>query len=96
MTAHPVAADTVDAARTKVMGVVNVTADSFSDGGRYLDPDRAVEHGVRLLADGADIIDVGGESTRPGAVRVDESVEIKRVVPAVSYTHLTLPTNREV
>lgn len=84
MTAHPVAADTVDAARTKVMGVVNVTADSFSDGGRYLDPDRAVEHGVRLLADGADIIDVGGESTRPGAVRVDESVEIKRVVPVIS------------
>ncbi|GAC46854.1 dihydropteroate synthase [Gordonia aichiensis] len=66
------------------MGVVNVTADSFSDGGRYLDPQRAVEHGLRLLADGADIVDVGGESTRPGAVRVDEAVEIKRVVPVIS------------
>ncbi len=84
MTAHPVAVDTADDARTKVMGVVNVTADSFSDGGRYLDAERAVEHGFRLLAGGADIIDVGGESTRPGAVRVDESVEIKRVVPVIA------------
>jgi len=84
VTAHPVAVDTADDARTKVMGVVNVTADSFSDGGRYLDAERAVEHGFRLLAGGADIIDVGGESTRPGAVRVDESVEIKRVVPVIA------------
>lgn len=53
--------------RTLIMGVLNVTPDSFSDGGLYLDPDRAVEHGLRLLEDGADIIDVGGESTRPGA-----------------------------
>jgi dihydropteroate synthase len=53
--------------RTLIMGVVNVTPDSFSDGGLYLDPDRAVEHAVRLLDEGADIIDVGGESTRPGA-----------------------------
>lgn len=52
--------------RTLVMGVVNVTDDSFSDGGRYLDPARAVEHGLALAAQGASIIDVGGESTRPG------------------------------
>lgn len=66
-----------------VMGVVNVTDDSFSDGGRYRDPIRAVEHAVQLAADGADIIDVGGESTRPGAVRIDLDVETARVVPVV-------------
>jgi dihydropteroate synthase len=65
------------------MGVVNVTDDSFSDGGRYLDPDRAVEHGLRLAAEGAAIIDVGGESTRPGAVRIDPQVETARVVPVI-------------
>jgi dihydropteroate synthase len=67
----------------QVMGVVNVTDDSFSDGGQYLDADRAVEHGLALVADGAAIIDVGGESTRPGAVRVDPRVETARVVPVV-------------
>lgn len=66
-----------------VVGVVNVTDDSFSDGGRYLDPGRAVQHGLALAADGAAIIDVGGESTRPGAVRIDADVEITRVVPVV-------------
>ena len=65
----------------QVMGVVNVTDDSFSDGGRYLDPDRAVEHGLALAAEGADIVDVGGESTRPGANRIDPQVETARVVP---------------
>ncbi|WP_424385452.1 dihydropteroate synthase [Mycobacterium sp.] len=65
------------------MGVVNVTDDSFSDGGHYLDADRAVEHGLALAADGAAIIDVGGESTRPGAVRIDPEVETARVVPVV-------------
>jgi dihydropteroate synthase len=66
------------------MGVVNVTHDSFSDGGRYLDADRAVEHGLALAADGAAIIDVGGESARPGAVlRVDPRAETARVVPVV-------------
>jgi dihydropteroate synthase len=65
------------------MGVVNVTDDSFSDGGRYIEPARAVRHGLALVADGADIVDVGGESTRPGAVRVDASVEIGRVTPVV-------------
>jgi len=68
---------------TQVMGVVNVTDDSFSDGGRYLSPDRAVEHAVRLAADGATIIDVGGESTRPGAVRIDAETELSRVLPVI-------------
>ena len=67
----------------QVMGVVNVTDDSFSDGGRYLDPTRAIEHAVALAADGADIIDIGGESTRPGAVRIDAAVEIARILPVV-------------
>jgi dihydropteroate synthase len=70
--------------RTQVMGVVNVTDDSFSDGGRYLECGRAVEHGLRLAADGAAIIDVGGESTRPGAVRIDSELELDRVVPVVT------------
>ena len=65
------------------MGVVNVTDDSFSDGGHYLDPSRAVTHARALLADGAQIIDVGGESTRPGAVRIDATVEVARVIPVV-------------
>lgn len=66
------------------MGVVNVTADSFSDGGRFLDTDRAIEHGLALAAAGAAIIDVGGESTRPGAHRIDPATEIARVVPVVA------------
>jgi dihydropteroate synthase len=65
------------------MGVVNVTDDSFSDGGLFLDRDRAVEHGVALAAEGAAIIDVGGESTRPGATRVEPEVEASRVVPVI-------------
>jgi dihydropteroate synthase len=65
------------------MGVLNVTDDSFSDGGRYLDPDKAVAHGLALVADGADIVDVGGESTRPGATRIDPRVETARVIPVV-------------
>ncbi len=66
-----------------VMGVLNVTSDSFSDGGRYLDRDAARAHGNRLRAHGADLIDVGGESTRPGAVRVDPAIEAARVVPVL-------------
>ncbi|MFN3003587.1 dihydropteroate synthase [Mycolicibacterium wolinskyi] len=65
------------------MGVVNVTDDSFSDGGKFIDRDRAVEHGLALAAAGAAIIDVGGESTRPGAVRVDPAVEASRVAPVI-------------
>jgi dihydropteroate synthase len=73
----------VSTTRVQVMGVVNVTDDSFSDGGHYLDPERAVEQGLALAADGAAIIDVGGESTRPGAVRIDPRVETARVIPVV-------------
>lgn len=69
--------------RALVVGVLNVTPDSFSDGGRYLDPRTAVEHGLALVADGADLVDVGGESTRPGAVRVDADEERARVLPVV-------------
>ncbi len=66
------------------MGVLNVTPDSFSDGGRYFDTDRAVGHGRRLLAEGADLVDVGGESTRPGAVRPTVAEELDRVLPVVA------------
>lgn len=65
------------------MGVLNVTDDSFSDGGRYLDTGNAVAHGLALAADGANIVDVGGESTRPGATRIDSQVETSRVIPVV-------------
>ncbi|MEV4687014.1 dihydropteroate synthase [Microbacterium sp. LWH3-1.2] len=68
---------------TLIMGVVNVTPDSFSDGGRYVDADAAVAHGLQLRAQGADILDVGGESTRPGAERVSPEVEQERVLPVV-------------
>jgi dihydropteroate synthase len=66
-----------------IMGVLNVTPDSFSDSGRFLAPEAAIEHGRRMIADGADIIDVGGESTRPGATPVDAAEEIRRVVPVI-------------
>ena len=69
--------------RTLVVGVVNVTPDSFSDGGEWLDPDDAIVHGLELLAEGADLVDVGGESTRPGAVRPTQEVELARVIPVV-------------
>jgi dihydropteroate synthase len=65
------------------MGVLNVTPDSFSDGGRYIDRRDAVAHGVEMFERGADLIDVGGESTRPGAGRVDPAEEIARVVPVI-------------
>ncbi len=67
----------------RLMGVINVTPDSFSDGGRFLDPMRAVDHGLRLVDQGADILDVGGESTRPGAVTVAADEESRRIVPVV-------------
>src|SRR3954451_4614726 len=70
--------------RCLVMGVVNVTPDSCSDGGLFLDPDRAVEHGLRLAAEGADLVDVGGESTRPGARPTTVDEELERVVPVVA------------
>ncbi|WP_314455307.1 dihydropteroate synthase [uncultured Actinomyces sp.] len=69
--------------RTLLMGVLNVTPDSFSDGGRWVDPEAAVAHARELISQGADIIDIGGESTRPGAQRVDVDTEISRVLPVV-------------
>jgi dihydropteroate synthase len=70
--------------RGLVMGIVNVTPDSFSDGGRFLDPDAAVDRGLALVAEGADILDVGGESTRPGAQPVGVEEELRRVLPVLS------------
>jgi len=70
--------------RCLVMGVLNTTPDSFSDGGRWLDADAAVAHGLAMVADGADLVDVGGESTRPGAERVEAAVEQRRVLPVVA------------
>jgi dihydropteroate synthase len=66
------------------MGVVNVTPDSFSDGGAWFEPDAAISHGLDLVAQGADIVDVGGESTRPGAPRIDTDEELRRVSPVVT------------
>ena len=69
--------------RTLIMGVINVTPDSFSDGGRLFDPKQAVEAGLRMADEGADLIDIGGESTRPGADPIDETEEQRRVVPVI-------------
>ena len=71
------------AARTQVMGIINVTPDSFSDGGRFVDPEVAVSAGVDMAGDGADILDVGGESTRPGSDPVPVEVELDRVIPVI-------------
>ncbi|HEY6796357.1 MAG TPA: dihydropteroate synthase, partial [Kineosporiaceae bacterium] len=71
------------AGRCLVMGVINVTPDSFSDGGLWSRPEAAVDHGLRLLAEGADLLDVGGESTRPGAGRVPVEEELRRVLPVI-------------
>jgi dihydropteroate synthase len=73
-----------DPGRCLVMGVVNVTPDSFSDGGLWFEPDDAIAHGIRLLAEGADLLDVGGESTRPGAARIPVAEELRRVLPVVA------------
>ncbi|MBK7645184.1 MAG: dihydropteroate synthase [Planctomycetes bacterium] len=70
--------------RVRLMGVVNVTPDSFSDGGEFLDPERAIEHGLALVAQGADLLDVGGESTRPGAQPLAPAEETRRVLPVVA------------
>src|SRR5260370_315603 len=69
--------------RAVVMGILNVTADSFSDGGQWLDVERAVAHALTMAAEGAEIIDVGGESTRPGAEPVGEAEEMRRVLPVI-------------
>jgi len=83
--------DRVCGARAAVMGIVNVTPDSFSDGGRFLDVDAAVAHGIDLARQGADVLDVGGESTRPGASPVPADEELRRVVPVVE--RLSAATN---
>ena len=69
--------------RTRVMGILNVTPDSFSDGGRYLDPEQALRHGLEMVEHGADVIDVGGESTRPGSDPVTADEEWRRVGPVI-------------
>jgi dihydropteroate synthase len=80
----PGLAGTPSAGRCLVMGVVNVTPDSFSDGGRWFGAGEAIEHGLRMVAEGADIVDVGGESTRPGAQRVSAEEELRRVKPVIT------------
>ncbi len=80
----PVVAGLPAPRRTLVMGVVNVTPDSFSDGGTWFAPDAALEHGLALVAEGADVVDVGGESTRPGAERPSPAEELRRVLPTVA------------
>jgi dihydropteroate synthase len=69
--------------RARIAGIVNVTPDSFSDGGRFADPAKAIEHALKLVDEGADLLDIGGESTRPGAEAVDASEEIVRIVPVI-------------
>lgn len=76
------------------MGVVNVTPDSFSDGGRWMDPGAARDHGLALLAAGADVLDIGGESTRPGAVPVDAETECARVTPVIEALRAAAPMAR--
>ena len=86
------------AVRPLVMGVLNVTPDSFSDGGRWFDPEAAVAHGLEMVAQGADVVDVGGESTRPGAEPVDEAEERRRVVDVVaalaSHVRVSIDTRK--
>jgi len=83
MRSFPVVRGLPQPGRTLVMGVLNVTPDSFSDGGRWYDADKAVAHGLELAAQGADLVDVGGESTRPGAQRPRVAEELRRVLPVV-------------
>ncbi len=80
-----------DSERPLIMGILNVTADSFSDGGRFLDPDTAVRHALDMASAGADIIDVGGESTRPGAERIPAEEQLQRVSPVISALRQSLP-----
>ncbi len=73
------------------MGVINVTPDSFSDGGRYLEPARAVDHALHMVAEGADILDIGGESTRPGSEPVSVEEELRRTLPVIEQLAHTVP-----
>ena len=77
---------------TLVMGIVNVTPDSFSDGGKFFSPEVAISHASKLITQGADIIDIGGESTRPGAEQVSEPEELKRVIPVIEKIRIDNPT----
>ncbi|HLL13902.1 MAG TPA: dihydropteroate synthase [Pyrinomonadaceae bacterium] len=77
--------------RTLIMGVLNVTPDSFSDGGQFFDPERAAARAAEMLADGADIIDIGGESTRPGGAHVTAEEELRRIVPVIERLRAQLP-----
>ena len=81
----------LDLSRPRVMGVLNVTPDSFSDGGAWLAPDQPVAHAQRMVEAGAAIIDVGGESTRPGAAPVDARQELRRVIPVIEALHASIP-----
>ena len=81
----------LELSRPLVMGILNATPDSFSDGGRFLDAEAALDHARRMVEEGADIIDVGGESTRPGAPPVSASEETDRVVPVIEVLHRELP-----
>ena len=83
--------DAVNGERALVMGILNVTPDSFSDGGNYLNVTRAVSHAVQMVQDGANIIDVGGESTRPGSSRVSASAQLERVIPVIKQLREALP-----
>ncbi len=78
---------------TKIMGILNVTPDSCYDGGRYLELEKAIAHGLKLYRDGADVVDIGGESTRPGAEPVGEAEELRRVIPVIEglRAHLPIP-----
>ena len=73
---------------TLVMGIVNVTPDSFSDGGQFYHPEKAVLHAIKLINDGADIIDIGGESSQPGANHVLLQEELERTIPVLSLIHI--------
>ena len=84
--------------RTLIMGVLNVTPDSFSDGGQYFDVASAIERGLKMVSEGADLIDVGGESTRPGAALISEDEELKRIIPVIrglrDHVPLSIDTNK--
>src|SRR5579863_10201644 len=81
--------------RTLIMGVLNVTPDSFSDGGKFSDPDRAFAHAIELEEAGADILDVGAESTRPGSQRIPEAEELRRLIPVLKrlQNKLSIPVS---
>jgi len=78
-------------ASTKIMGILNVTPDSFSDGGRYVDPEQAVRHALQMVEDGADLIDIGGESTRPGYEPVSADEELRRIIPVIEALRRAAP-----